>query len=865
MTLSRRNRFVMQATLGYVVFAALWIFFSDHLLERIADPSTITRLSTAKGFAFIAVTAMLLFIALRIVPPEQEFLPAAEKTPRSGLYRTLLAIAIPLIAFGVQWVFWDALQPYVWFLFFPAVFFSSWLGGVRGGIIGTMLSVTLVWYVFIPPRFSFALESTGAMISIGVFMGTGMLISLTHERLRQAERQAADVRFRGLVEQSLVGMYIMQEGRFRYVNPCFAEIFGYASPADLIDRIYVSQLVAPADKELVAESVRVRIDGETSDMRYGFTGLRQDGSPIHVEVHGRAFEYEGKPAVIGVILDVTERKQTEAQRKLAAEVFEQSGEGIMVTDASRNLVLVNHAFSLITGYSAAEVLGRNPRLLSSGRQDREFYLAMWTAIDTFGHWQGELWNRRKDGSLYPEWLSISRVRDANGNILHYIGIFSDLSKNKAAEEHIQRLAHFDVLTGLPNRALLSERASHDISLVQRAGEPLALLFLDLDNFKNVNDSLGHGVGDALLIALAQRLTSMVREQDTISRLGGDEFILVLPGTDADGAAHLAEKLLETVVQPYQVEHEELATTSSIGIAMYPGDGKDFESLFKCADTAMYRAKKDGRNNYRFFSTEMQTHSARTLQLGNALRRALERDQLQLHFQPQISLQSGRIVGAEALLRWRHPELGMISPVEFIPIAEDSGQILSIGEWVLRTAARQCKDWIERGVCDLTVAVNLSAVQFRHPRLPELIMQILEEEKLAPRYLELELTESVAMDRPIEAIAVLDKLHERGIRTSVDDFGTGYSSLSYLKRFKVYKLKIDQSFVRDIAEDPEDKVIVGAIISLARSLGMQTIAEGVETAEQLSFLRDQGCNEVQGFFLSKPLPADQFEALIRAKS
>jgi len=356
----------------------------------------------------------------------------------------------------------------------------------------------------------------------------------------------------------------------------------------------------------------------------------------------------------------------------------------------------------------------------------------------------------------------------------------------------------------------------------------------------------------------------VRDVDTVSRQGGDEFVLILPDADADGAAHVAGKLLEAVAQPYQIEGFELTVTLSIGIALYPSDGEDFEVLSKCADAAMYRAKHDGRNTYRFFTAEMQAHSAYNLKMENALRRVLERKQLQLHYQPQISLDDGRIIGVEALLRWQHPELGMIPPADFIPLAEESGQILQIGEWALRSAVRQVKSWMDAGLAPMVVAVNLSAIQFRHPHLPELVTQILDEEKLAPQYLELELTEGVAMEDAPAAIAVMDRLHARGIRMSIDDFGTGYSSLSYLKRFKVYKLKIDQSFVRDISQDPEDRAIVSAIISLASSLGLQTIAEGVETEGQLAFLREQGCNEVQGYYFSKPLPADDFVAFMRTR-
>jgi diguanylate cyclase (GGDEF)-like protein/PAS domain S-box-containing protein len=473
--------------------------------------------------------------------------------------------------------------------------------------------------------------------------------------------------------------------------------------------------------------------------------------------------------------------------------------------------------------------------------------------------------RRYDGEY--RWIRDDGcpLYNSEGEFIGYIGYCLDITGRKQDEDLIQRLAHFDVLTGLPNRVLFTDRINHALSMAQRSQGQLAVLFLDLDHFKNVNDTLGHRIGDALLIEVAKRLKSAMREGDTASRLGGDEFILVLPGTDVNGAVHVAEKLLETVAQLCRIEQHELVITPSIGIAMYPDDGEDFDTLSKCADVAMYRAKHDGRNNYRFFTPEMQTHSVRTLQLENALRYALERDEFSLHYQPQISMQDGRIIGAEALLRWQHPRLGMVSPAEFIPIAESSGQILQIGEWVLRTAAHQMKSWMDSGLEPMIIGVNLSAVQFRNPNLPELVTQILDSVKLPPQYLELELTEGVAMDDPLGAIAVMDSLHERGIRMSIDGFGTGYSSLSYLKRFRVYKLKIDQSFVRDITDDPEDKAIVSAIISLASSLGLQTIAEGVETEGQLAFLREQGCNEVQGYYFSKPLPAEKFETFVRGKS
>ncbi|MFC6672459.1 EAL domain-containing protein [Marinobacterium aestuariivivens] len=454
-------------------------------------------------------------------------------------------------------------------------------------------------------------------------------------------------------------------------------------------------------------------------------------------------------------------------------------------------------------------------------------------------------------------------RSATGEVVGFISAISDITARKEAEARIESLAHFDQLTGLPNRSLLKDRFDYVLGMAHRNGEPLAVMFLDLDHFKKINDTLGHGAGDEVLIEVARRLKARLREADIVSRLGGDEFIVVLPDTDEEGAIHVALSLIEAFSPSCNIDDQELLVTPSIGIALYPHDGEDFDTLSRNADAAMYRVKQSGRNGYSFYAPEMQAQSVRYLQLAGALRQALQRDELQLHYQPQLSIRDGRVVGAEALLRWRHPEWGMVSPAEFIPIAEESGLITPIGEWVIRTAVRQMKAWRARGLPEMPVAVNLSAVQFRQENITELITRILDEEGLPYHLLELELTEAVAMDDAQRAVRIMDSLHEQGIRMSIDDFGTGYSSLSYLKKFKVSKLKIDQSFVRDLDEDPEDKTIVGTIIHMAASLGMKTIAEGVETASQLAFLRLHGCDEVQGFYFSKPLPAGQFEAFARS--
>jgi diguanylate cyclase (GGDEF)-like protein/PAS domain S-box-containing protein len=580
------------------------------------------------------------------------------------------------------------------------------------------------------------------------------------------------------------------------------------------------------------------------------------------ELRSSPITWNGQAAYVIGVRDITERKQVENELRKLSLAVEQSPSSIRITNLDGNIEYVNDTFVKMTGYSRDEVIGNNSRIFQSGKTPQAIHEDMLSHLTRGEIWRGKLINKCKDGSEYIESIQISPVRQADGRITHYVEIMENITEKIRTEEHIERLVHFDQLTGLPNRSLLSDRFKYALSLAQRGGEPLAVMFLDLDHFKNINDTLGHTIGDQLLMEMARRIKATLREEDTVSRQGGDEFMLILHATDADGAAYVATKLIEAVLQPYIIGQHELITTASVGIAIYPNDGEDLETLSMNADTAMYRVKRAGRNNFCFYTPEMQAHSARALQLANALRHALERNELQLHYQPQLSLQDGHIVGAEALLRWRHPELGMISPAEFIPIAEDSGQIIPIGEWVLRTAAKQLKDWIDSGLPPLVMAVNLSSVQFRQANITGLITHILDEVKLPHKYLELELTEAVAMGNPLVAIEVMNQLHKQGIRMSIDDFGTGYSSLSYLKKFKVYKLKIDQSFVRDLTDDPDDKAIVSAIINMASSLGIQTIAEGVETAGQLTYLRLQGCDEAQGYYFSKPLPAEQFEAFVR---
>jgi diguanylate cyclase (GGDEF)-like protein/PAS domain S-box-containing protein len=568
---------------------------------------------------------------------------------------------------------------------------------------------------------------------------------------------------------------------------------------------------------------------------------------------------------VAVFSDITDQKNAQQQMELTARVFDQSAEGIIIFDAEKNILSVNQAFCSMTGYDSMELIGSKLDNLQYKNHDHEFIThtrqQIWHQVDRDGYWQGEIRERHKNGVYIPVFLSISVIRDEQARIINYIGINRDISQDKAAEAHIHQLAYYDALTSLPNRFLLNDRIEQAINHAQRTQQTIALMFLDLDRFKNINDSLGHRVGDSVLVMTANRLEKIKRGEDTVSRLGGDEFILLFPDTDSDGAAHVAKKIIKTLSAPYRINQYELLVTPSIGISIYPNDGHTAEILIQNADSAMYRAKQDGRCAFRFFTQEMYLRTNRVLKLENALHNALSRNELFLHYQPQADILTGNIVGCEALLRWKHPEYGMISPAEFIPIAEDSGQILSIGEWVLHTAITQIKSWHDTGLPLLPVSVNISAIQFRQANLIEKITQILDKNEIPCKYLELELTERITMESSTIAIKIMNQLHQYGIKLSIDDFGTGYSSLSYLKRLNIHRLKVDRSFVSDITVDADDEEIVKTIIALAKSLHLRTIAEGVETSEQMDLLRTEGCDEIQGYFFSRPLAADQFAKLL----
>ncbi|RFC39044.1 MAG: PAS domain S-box-containing protein/diguanylate cyclase (GGDEF) domain-containing protein [Candidatus Nitrotoga sp. LAW] len=556
-------------------------------------------------------------------------------------------------------------------------------------------------------------------------------------------------------------------------------------------------------------------------------------------------------------------RQKEKQLRLFAHIFNSVHEGIIVTDADKNMLFINPAFSTITGYSANDLIGKNLNLLHLGLMNDAFnHDDTWCSINENGYWQGEVVGRRKNDESYAECLSISTMKNDRGEINYYIGVFSDISERKAAEERMAYVVLHDFLTNLPNGLLLQDRLAQAISHAGREKHKVAVMCLDLDHFKAINDMLGHLVGDKLLQEVAKRISSVSRASDTVSRRGGDEFVIMLPDLETvDDATDIAVKLIDAISGLCIIDGNEIKITTSIGISIFPEDGCDGDSLIKYADAAMYHAKKNGRNNYQFFTNEMNQLALERMSIERKLCHAIEQQGFCLHYQPQVNLRSGRIIGVEALLRWNNPEIGMVPPEYFIPIAEETGLIISIGEWVLREACRQNSEWRMLGLPKITVAVNLSAVQFRQNNFGEMIKEILREYELDPSGLELEITESAVMHNAEASIALLLELKAMGLKLAVDDFGTGYSSLSYLKRFPIDKLKIDQSFVRDITVDSDDAVIVSTIINMARTLKLKVIAEGVETAEQLSFLKHQECDEIQGYYFSKPMPPEKINSLL----
>ncbi len=623
-------------------------------------------------------------------------------------------------------------------------------------------------------------------------------------------------------------------------------------------------ILHPEDKAYVLDTIDRAVETKTAyDIEYRIV-LDTGKEKIISEIGRVVLDHDGRPIKIsGIVQDVTEQKKFKDEIELARKVFDNAVEGVVVTDKEGTIEFVNKGFTTITGYSEAEAIGQNPKMLKSDRHDRKFYEAMWEGLDRDGHWAGEIWNRRKNGQAYPEWLSITAIANHRGDPVRYMSVFNDLSDIREREEQLRFQANYDALTGLPNRTLLQDRIQMAVRRVARETNGLALIFLDMDDFKHVNDTLGHAKGDLLLQLFASRLLECVREQDTVARYGGDEFIILIPDTnDPETIIQIIERIRTFLEESFVIDDKEFFIGVSIGVTLCPEDGMEPDILIANADMAMYRSKEVGKGRYAFFTAELNQQVARRVELEVALRQALTRKEFSLYFQPKVDITTNLIVGAEALIRWEHPEKGLISPGEFIPLAEETGLINPMGEWILDQACARAREWSDRLGHPFSVAVNIS---FRQVREVDLVAQVagsLKTHGISPDCLELEITESVVMGNVEKARTMFKALHDMGIKISLDDFGTGFSSLSYLRLFPISTLKIDKSFVDDIPEDTDSNTMVTTIISMARHLNLITVAEGVEKRTQLDFLKENFCHQIQGYYFSTPLPADAFFELLQ---
>jgi len=779
--------------------------------------------------------------------------------------RFLLALSPPLVAAGLQWLAWELLAPFTWVMFFPATFISAWIGGFAGGMAATVLSVILVHVLFMPQLFAPTTESPGLAAGAVVLVASGALFSFFHGRLRDAAAGAATAlaaartheeaarrsaaQLRDLLRQAPDGIFVAdRDGRCTLVNDSGCRMLGY-KPGEIIGRP-VTDLFPPEDAEKLTRSRKRLRHGEVETCE---RHLRcKDGRHLPVEISAKILDDGGWQ---GFVRDIGDRKRADLELRRAAIVFDSTAEAILVTDADARIIKVNRAYTEITGYRPEEVIGQNPRVHSSGRHDDAFYAHMWESLLSTGQWQGEIWNRRKNGEIYPAWENISVVRDERGRTVNYVAVLSDITVLKQAQERLDRLAHHDTLTGLANRLLFGARLEQALERARRHRHRTALLFLDLDRFKLINDNLGHAAGDSLLRVVATRLRELVRSEDTVARMGGDEFTVIQQEiADPDAAAHLARKLIEAVALPAAIEGKEVLTSTSVGIALFPDDADNAGDLIKVADAAMYRAKIRGRNTFEFYTPELMATAMEHLTIEQDLRRALAGRELELYYQPQFELASGRLVGLEALLRWNHPREGLVAPSRFIAIAEESGLIETLGEWVLRQACAQVVAWQNQGLQPPQIGVNISNRQMLNDRVVESAQSALAQcEPEGPPRIELEVTESGLQSMPRDG-GILGRLSALGMGIAVDDFGTGYSSLSLLKRLPIDTLKIDRMFLRNLPDDGDNRAITSAMISMAHDLGLRVVAEGVEDERQMAFMRELGCDEVQGYLCGAPVPA-----------
>jgi diguanylate cyclase (GGDEF)-like protein/PAS domain S-box-containing protein len=672
---------------------------------------------------------------------------------------------------------------------------------------------------------------------------------------RKVDEQAlldAGANFRQLFQRSHDAIVLIEGHAIIDANPASLRLFHCADRAQIIGKTLLD--FSPPEQpggasSMVADATQSAHNFIDGNRRYEWQYCLPDGATFWAEVLLTSVTLDHEFLSYAVVRDISARKATENTLEMAAQVFENSRDAIAITDRQHRVLAVNQAFSDITGFAAQDIVGAELPHLRTGEHEPNFYQQIWNYVAANDHWEGEVWSERKNGEAYPVWVALTAIRDGVDQVSNYMAILSDITDRKRVEEHTRHLAEHDFLTDLPNRVLFLDRLHQALASARRKQTRVAIMFVDLDRFKGINDSFGHHVGDAVLREVAARLTGCVRGVDTVSRQGGDEFVVILADIGGvDQAAHVANSVMAAVAQPVQFDGSVVNLSVSIGISIYPTDGEDLDTLLKHADVAMYHAKQNGRNAFSFFDAAMNAHVIERVQMENKLREALANNEFELAYQPEVNIATGLTIGVEALIRWRHPQRGLLMPDQFIGVAEECGLMVPIGDWVLRQACIQARSWRDQGF-PVVVAVNLSTDQFMHNNLVHSVDAALRESGLAPEYLDLEITEGVIMNGDARIIDTVNALRERGVQLTIDDFGTGYSSLSHLRRFPLSKLKIDRSFVDDITSKPADAAIIPAIIAVARSLKLRVIAEGVETAEQLRFLQQHGCDEYQGYYAS----------------
>ncbi|MGN7611232.1 sensor domain-containing protein [Magnetococcales bacterium HHB-1] len=688
----------------------------------------------------------------------------------------------------------------------------------------------------------------------------------------QAKEQALrenELRFHAITQYTADAIISTNaQGEIQLWNHGAEQIFGCT--AKKMHKQSIAEVIPDLLPLIQQQTAHLAIDTATPqalNMPEEIHGIHQQSQQKHpLEISGSTWTNNQRRYFLFIIKDITECKKTAERLELAKMVFDHAKEAIIVTDHRLHIIDINPVFTSITGFSREEVLNRPLDLTRSGRHGPEFFANLWKQLLSYNLWSGEIWDRRKDGELFPSRCTLSLIEDREGNPANFVGIFSDISDIKATEARLTRLAYYDALTELPNRLLFRERLTYHCQLAERSTtKKVALMFIDLDRFKYVNDTFGHDAGDQLLIEVSQRIKQCLRKSDTVARLGGDEFTVILPELKhQQHAATVAEKIITSLSKAVTLpdHNQDVFIGASIGIAFYPRDGKNYDEITRSADTAMYHAKEGGRGNYRFFTQSMNEEAVQQMTLDRDMRTSLKKEEFFLVYQPKVAIPSGHLIGMESLIRWRHPHMGIIPPDVFITLAEENGLIIPLGEWVLEQACQQNKRWLDQGMASLRVAVNLSARQLqKEEAFIETLKKVLHKTALPPEYLELEITESMVMEDVEKVIATLKAIKALGIYISMDDFGTGYSSLNYLKRLPIDALKIDKSFVRELSSDSEDAAIVTAIISMADSLNLNVVAEGVETPEQLRFLTEQQCEEVQGYYFSPPVPQEAFTELL----